>query len=213
MGIDIRYYNYGACEKSGLSRCVTFDTKEKILTQFDLSDLPSDITIISSVLKLTLESYYYNNEEDYKPVKPHRVLREWNEGDKNSSQATDGEVNWIYAKHKQVSWTTEGAGDIGTDIASQEDPDSVTDPVWDENAVHEVDLSNSTQTIIAGAVNNGWLLRNEIVNEFTIVYYSDDVATVDYRPKLIIEYDDNVYWKIGKVGWHGENKPFKWIFN
>jgi len=189
-------YNYGSCDYMEIGWYGPLGAFYKGIIQFDLSDIPANANIISSILKVTQNPSYCDDPGagNYIPIQPHRVLREWNEGNKCVSESSDGEVNWNYAKHNQVAWTTAGAEDIGTDIAEQEDPDALESYDCTAYKVYDIDLTASTQTIINGATNNGWLLPRRNDNSGSnqgIRFYTDDASNANYRPKLVIEYTES----------------------
>jgi len=177
---------------------------KNILIKFDLSDIPQNSTIISSILSL----YMYSNHGDI-TIRKYRILRDWGEGNKNVAEATEGESSWAwYARPNE--WSIWGAQSIGEDIAEADDDDTTILYSQGRNIWVDFDVTASTQQIINTGINYGWKLGG--VNAPLLKYVRFEASDWDMHPKLTIEYDD-IYWHIGRVGWEGQGRPFKWIFD
>ena len=184
------------------------DTEEikNVLIKFDLSDIPQNSTIISSILSL----YMYSNHGDI-TIRKYRILRDWGEGNKDIAEATEGESSWAwYARPNE--WSTWGAQSIGEDIAEADDDDTTILYSQGVNIWVDFDVTASTQQIINTGINYGWKLGG--VNAPSLKYVRFKASDWDMHPKITVEYTlpDNIYWKIGRVGWEGQGRPFKWIF-
>ncbi len=202
-------YNAGAWNIVEISWSSSLQSYTSGLFRFDLSSIPLGCSIISSTLTVTQGCWSGRCVDpgagNYIPIVPHRVLRDWNEGNKSWQAASTGEVTWNSARYNQESWTTSGAKNVGTDIASQEDPDGITEyNCCTDGTTYDIDLTTSTQTIIDGASNYGWILkRNDVTSGSyqTFAIHSDDSSTASYRPKLVVVYEvDNYSWG-ENVGW------------
>lgn len=176
---------------------------KNILIKFNLDDIPSGSIINSSTLSL----YMYSNHGDV-TIRKYRILRDWGEGNKNIAEATEGESSWAwYARPNE--WSTWGAQSIGEDIAEADDDDTTILSSQGADIWVDFDVTASTQQIINTGINYGWKLGG--VNAPSLKYVRFHSSDWDMHPKLTVEYDD-IYWHIGEVGWHSQNKPFKWKY-
>ncbi|RKZ25568.1 hypothetical protein DRQ26_05700 [bacterium] len=162
--------------------------------------IPSSGTIISAILSLYIASDYY--EEGNAPGTIHRVLRQWGEGDKQGTEADDGEcAGYWYMKPNY--WTSYGADSIGNDIAASVDPNISLASGY--NKWKDIDVSASLQNIIDSGNNYGWLLKRTNDNSYTYTqesFVSSDNTDYDpiYRPKLTIEYEEGGIFIPAKLG-------------
>jgi len=180
----------------------TYD-KTRFIIQFDLSDIPSGANINSADLKLY--PLYINKAIT---IECHRLVTEWNEGNKHDeyNTADDGECCWKSPKYNQADdWDGGDFDSYHTDVITD---DGIQWYTWDVTQQIQNSLSN----------NKGLILKKDDDSYYD--YDENGFVTsgctdwTDKRPKLIIEYTaDDIYWKIHRVGWEGEERPFVWIFD
>ncbi|RLC36649.1 hypothetical protein DRH29_04095 [candidate division Kazan bacterium] len=206
-------YNFGACEHIwfGVDARATPHKYLRILIKFDLSDIPANSNIISAI-----ETHYIYSapNQPFHEIFIYRLLRDWSEGAHCWSNATTGESNWHYYS-KPDEWDEPGADGAGTDRVS--DCDNHTTGLISTNDPLEFNVENAVQAIVNGATNYGWRVNSEDVDDGIDAgtdYYTDNASDASKRPKLTIEYTipDNIYWEIGRVGWEGQGRPFKWMY-
>jgi hypothetical protein len=150
------------------------------LVNFDLSSIPSNATIVSATLTLTL-SVGSMDADDYNI---YRVLRDWSE-----SQATWN--SWSTSN----SWTTAGCNSNGNDadlstawstiaLSNAEAQNTPIDFVFSATGIDEL------QKVIGGTYTNyGWkIIKSTGGNAYS--FYSSSSTTSTYRPKLVIEYNE-----------------------
>ncbi|MEW6093469.1 MAG: LamG-like jellyroll fold domain-containing protein [Chloroflexota bacterium] len=145
------------------------------LLKFDLSSIPSNATVLSVTLTLTVTS---DGSTAARDICVYRLKRDWVE-----SQAT-----WnIYATGSY--WQTGGAGgandydstNIGcTSMAAEEAVG--TQKTWALSTA-------AIQEMVSGSwTNKSFLLRMTTESNSAYSFASSDNATASYRPKLVIEY-------------------------
>ncbi len=89
----------------------TYKTRGLVKVDF-LSSLQSAGVIDSS--DISAATLYLYGDEEYsstdRTVYVHRILKDWNEGDKDGEAAATGESTWNSAKHNVTAWSTAGVG-------------------------------------------------------------------------------------------------------
>jgi hypothetical protein len=154
----------------------------RALIKFDLTGIPSDATITSATLTLTIKTDNSSNARDYKI---YRSLRAWNEGTATWNIWDTGN-----------NWTTAGAGGSGTDVdystvwstanMGASDPVNTTkDFVFNGTGITEL------QKMVDGTYsNNGWVIKADTENSDRYSFYSSSATTSSYRPKLVVVYNE-----------------------
>lgn len=156
-----------------------------ILIEFDLSSIPLGSTVYSAELSL-----YETARSTTTSISAYRILRDWNEGNKNGTAAESSEVDWVHYNHDSGTWTTPGARGSTTDRAAAA---SATDATFDATVNHFHSWSGAgmvadVQAWVDGTENNGWVLYGD--GAYSRLKTSDDAAAAS-RPKLTITYGAN----------------------
>lgn len=157
------------------------------LVAFDLSSLPSGITIDSAKLVMSLSSSTNNTLEI------HKVTSNWTEGSSSATggagvAATANDVTWLHSSYSTVFWTTAG-GDFETTAAATASISAGATSVSFSGTA----LTAQVAAWIANPTTNyGWLLKSN--NETTASgniekFYSRESATSDaLKPTLLVYY-------------------------
>jgi hypothetical protein len=157
-------------------------SERRNLIRFDLSAL-SGVTAVASA---TLEFYVYDDWfSTGVTVKTARLLREWNEGTKDSATAGTGEATWNSAKHNQVAWTTAGADSLNNDRTAFSATMAWTST---ENEFKSLNVQAWAEDwLVDGSPNYGMLVAGVNNAELDLVR-SREYASASLRPKLTIDY-------------------------
>jgi hypothetical protein len=161
--------------------------------QFNLSPLPSNVTIQSAYLNLT----YALQTEGSLPmnISVYRVLKSWKTGNGTDPSILPdiGEVCWNYSRYNTNLWSVQGAEGIATDregtAQSTRSFDSST-PLGSE-----VSWTLNTSTIQAwannGTINYGFILKtpnSNNINATRYQFWSSEYGLTSSRPKLVITF-------------------------
>lgn len=144
--------NAGARAKGNIYNTGPGD-RNNVAMKVGLTSLPPGATIVDSYFGLDVFTVSVG------PVTTdfHKLLRDWNEGNKDIVSASAGEVTWTSAKHSQVLWTTAGAMGNGTDrVGALEGTFVLSSPASDV----KVQMTNATtQDWIDTPANNNGLMH------------------------------------------------------
>ena len=171
--------------------------KNRALTRFDFSSLPTNTVILSATLQIEV-----TRQPDEPPNNTtfglHRMLRPWGEGNKNpatqpgkGSPASPGEATWECAFHPTNLWTIPGgAPDVdysSVESASQFIYGTGASPYRFETTP---ELVGDVSFWVRNAASNfGWmLLCNEEFLNFTARRFSTREDTANAPPFLEVEY-------------------------
>jgi len=153
----------------------------RMLTSFDLRDIPTTATISSA----TLSTWRRYGAPSGATVNAHRVTQQWKEGVSPTTDCVGKGATW-YESEPGHKWSTPG-GDYDPAVAA-----SATIP----SAVAGFDqfsLTSLVQSWVRGDTpNHGVLLRaaGESASTGLITYASDDFSGPALRPKLTVSYQD-----------------------
>jgi len=158
------------------------------LVQFDLSSVPTNVTIDSVKLVMSLQTSADMTIEMYK------VTSDWGEGTSYSAggagvAATTNDVTWLHSFYNSTFWTKPG-GDYDATIA-----DSKTIKSTDTTMIMSSDQmkANVAAWVTDASTNHGWLLKstNETISAKGIIakFYSKETApTQDKKPTMKVYY-------------------------
>ena len=150
------------------------------LIRFDVSSLPSNSTITSVSLQLTVPDGNVANTPNFAL---HRMITAWVEGNKsgnNGAAATAGEATWNTSGIGD--WESPGAG-IGVDYITSQSADINVNGVGSYNWT-SAGLTADVQAWVSGSsANNGWIMIettgvNQTARRFSAT--SDPALTVVY---------------------------------
>lgn len=148
------------------------------LMYWDLSALPSDITVAAA----TVELYRYDGDaSNPMQVALYRVTQEWAEGSGDFSPSPGG-ATWITATAGTV-WTSPG-GEYNTTALDQ-----TTIPTSIGAAWIRLDATSAVQAWVDGSADNYGLLLRPLSGSSTYHYYhSREAITATLRPRLVVTY-------------------------
>jgi hypothetical protein len=182
----------------------------RALVVFDLSSIPTEAIVQSAELTLHLGQYAGMSGgaggTATSLIGLHRVTSTWGEGETQRSvpptdsfaqigqgaDALDGDVTWdarFYSAAAPELWNAPGGDFVAAASAGQDMGRTVNAPVTWPSTVAVV---NDVQNWIANqAANFGWLLMHddETISASFRGFYSCDVATAAYHPKLTVVYE------------------------
>lgn len=172
--------NAGAVDELAIRvRPASYDLRT--LLRFDVSSLPSNVTIESAILTLTC----YRTASDMS-VGVFKGLVPWIEGTGNYSPAGAGEPCWTFREYNTVAWGADG-GLAGTDFEAVAE-DSKALP---SQAAYTLDITDMAAAWVADpTVNFGlWLLQVGASTTEYASFRSRHYATASSRPKLTIAWN------------------------
>jgi hypothetical protein len=168
----------------------------RALIRFNLSSIPTNATVTSAVLTLTVIKADHAGPATYNL---HRVLKDWNEGVGTSgtgtsdtgAQALDGETTWTARIFPSTNWTSAGASST-SDASSTISAFTVLSNAntgnytWGSTANMVSDVQvwvNNTNS------NFGWLFKDALETSGTARRWaSRENATASSRPSLVVNY-------------------------
>ncbi|MBI5412145.1 DNRLRE domain-containing protein, partial [Candidatus Peregrinibacteria bacterium] len=148
---------------------------QRSLVKFDLSSLPTGVTITSATLQL-MESSTFGLP---KTISVHRLTHDWTEG--NGSSGSGATWTQYDGSH---SWGSSG-GDFSP---SSSDESLVWWNPWDFPKIDEWDVTNDVEKIVRGTYNNyGWLLKNKYEDNSQWYWFFQSREGTSH-PQLVINY-------------------------
>lgn len=166
------------------------DNVIRSLLKFDVSTIPTDITILSSSLDLWFSS---TNNSSMVDVSLYKMGRDWNEN----------EASWNYAKTSpSTSWTTKGGDYISSNKLAT--VSGLTNPTTLDNDMKQWDIPIH---IIQNwkdnpSTNYGFMIKSdtEATNSYKKFISSEHTADSKYKPLFVVTYRTNArlgleeYW-------------------
>jgi hypothetical protein len=159
-------------------------TDARGLMKYDVSALSGLISASSQIIsaKLYVQSTNHNGGDII--IDAHRILREWNQGNKNSAPATTGEMTWSSAKYLVELWGTEGCDNTANDrLAIISDTATVNASFTFFNWDVTVDVKD----FFDGTTNYGWILKTSLLDTGTgTSSFANSRYSASQRPYLEI---------------------------
>jgi hypothetical protein len=178
--------NAGAYTLVNLGHSGVADLNYRPMLQFDLSSIPRSATVKSSVLTLYRVSNSGTQEYTYGAYK---ILRAWTEGTGTPGVTSNGATWNTY--NGVTAWGTAGCNNTTTDrSATPENPHAINyagDNTW------SIPLMTQ-EWVRSPSTNNGLIILTEdawVAQGYWSAGASDN-ATASLRPKLTVEYTDDV---------------------
>jgi hypothetical protein len=166
------------------------------LLRFDVSAIPPGSTIQSVTLAITVD--LGSPGSGSKPLTIHRLLADWGEGTNYAGgnggngglPAQAGDATWNSNHHGASAWTTAG-GDSATSPSAALSIGTTGDLQY---LVSDPDLTADVQAWVNDpSMNFGWLfIGKEDSTSTARRLYSREDATLNFRPKLTIDYIEPV---------------------
>jgi alpha-glucosidase (family GH31 glycosyl hydrolase) len=179
--------NAGGNDRFEVSRYTgTYTNDDKAaLLKFDLSSIPSNATITSATVELTLVEC--RNGTAAKSIEVHKLNRAWGEGTKTGVDgvtATSGESSWTCSAYS-TQWTTAG-GDYNSTAVDTKSIGSTIGTVYSWN------VTSLVQGWVSSSSTNYGMAFMEAVPQSTSNgtkdFASKEYATASSRPKLTVTY-------------------------
>jgi len=158
------------------------------LIKFDLTELSNLITDSSQIVSAHLKMKSgFKTGNDFN-VDAFRVLKHWNEGNKDHAQATTDEVTWRYQYYNHTQWSTHGCDDAGLDRESSAAATvQATGTGW-----YSWDVTQSVKDMFDSDNYDGWVLKSQTESDNNwMSFYSSEDADSSKRPYLEITYDNS----------------------
>lgn len=164
-------------------------SRRRSLLEFDLSSLPNP----ELLTKVTLRLHLVTVTTVDLTIGLHRVTTAWTAGTSdptgNESQgvtAVLGDSTWLHSSMPTL-WSTPG-GDFAPTASAQALVTSTSGNFeWSSTGL----LDDVKQFILTPSLNHGWLMMgDESIAQSAKRFESMNSATVDFRPRLILEYAD-----------------------
>ncbi len=162
-------------------------SKRRATVRFDLSDVPSDVELLSAELTMNFRS---SNPGD-RQFDLHRLLNDWSEGPSASISggqgvpASEGDTTWLHRDNPSSLWETEG-GDFVSSASASLLVDSSGSFSW----ASTVSLLSDLETWIDDPSQNyGWIIVGDETRSRTVMQIASRSNPVeDFRPVLSIAY-------------------------
>jgi hypothetical protein len=155
------------------------------LLKFDISTIPSNATVTSATVELTLVEC--RNGTPTKSIEVRKLNRAWGEGSKtgiDGGTATSGECSWTYSAYS-TQWTNPG-GDYDSTAADTKSIASTTGTKYTWN------ITGMVQGWVTTASSNYGIIFLETSQQSTQngtkCFAAKEYATVASRPKLTVVY-------------------------
>lgn len=143
------------------------DGRYRGLIRFDLSSIPSGVTILEARLELNL--YYPSGTFQPMTLKAYPIRRPWNVS----------EVTW------NQPWATPGCGDTSTDRAAT----PAGSIIISQSGLHRLDVTSAVAGWVADpSANHGLLLISEAPIGMQYNYRASEYTVLTDRPKLVVTY-------------------------
>jgi hypothetical protein len=162
----------------GVGHYTTDSATRRTLIKFDLSSIPSGVTINGGTLAITFRDDYAGAAGT---ICAYRQLKNW-----VSNQST-----WnIMATG--TNWTSAGAFNAA-DCEQTESGSATFTATETMNTVKNIPISASklSEWISGGTANYGFLLKNTAESNNLYQYHSTNSLTASYRPTLTIDYTES----------------------
>lgn len=166
-------------QNNGMQPTVTVRNSDpqRALVQFDLSSIPSCVTVSDARLRLRITA----PDTTLRTYEVHRLTASWTEGDGTASSG----VTWS-TRDGSTSWMTAGGDFIA----------AATDAVATGTAAAflEWNVTADVQAFLAGtAANAGWLVKDDTESGTGVefIFASKDNATVSHQPQLVLTVSGN----------------------
>ena len=175
------------------------DTRRRALLKFDLSSVPSGVTLTSASVYLTITKQI---AQDF-TFNLHRMNEDWGEGTSNAGEPgglgvspTTNDATWSHRFYPATFWPSPGAEGsyVSTPSAAKSVGNFLTEPVqvWTGATL----LTDVQGWITNPASNFGWIIRGDDTEEATAYSatrfgsrnYNQSNAAY-YRPKLEVTYN------------------------
>lgn len=177
--------NYGA--NVNILTGQVFGNVYRGMIKFDLSSLPSGVSIVSAILELNCSSAEQTAAWN---VSAHRALTQWFEGNATGTPPTGDGSTWNHRNaNGSAAWSGGAGGGAGSDYASTP---TATAAVTTINNWYSWDVTADVAAFAAGsAANHGWWLIGQNSNgSYKAFKSSDDNLGPTLRPKLTVTYTD-----------------------
>jgi len=160
--------NYG---HTGALSIRTAGTKRPVL-YFDVSRIPSGVTIMNASLEL--RATYYKSHSHEMTAHVYGLKREWVEMETTWQEARDG-----------VPWTLQGADDT---IDDRDDAETCAVVMPDPSQWYAFDITSLVQAWVDGARPNYGLMLYATGNTVEMSFYSSEYSLPAERPRLVVQY-------------------------
>lgn len=156
----------------------------RALVAFDLASIPTNATLLSAELRLTLNKLAASAAGT--ALNLHRLSETWGEGTSlggggSGAQATPGDATWERRFYDTLSWTTNGGTFSGTVTAS------ATPAAAGLVTLTSAQLQADVQSWIATPAGNaGWILRGDEATENSVFRFDSRQSGV--APTLVLSY-------------------------
>ncbi|MGE5256959.1 MAG: DNRLRE domain-containing protein, partial [Hyphomicrobiales bacterium] len=187
--------NFGAYDTVYVGRKGTAtgdDRTYRGLIKFNFSNIP--ISNASQIISAKLWVYIAGNEGSGNIVDAHRVLKSWNQGNKNNSTGQTGEVTWR-CQTVPTQWSAWGCDGSGTD---REAAVAASTSINFNNTWFSFDVTSSVQWMFTNNQYFGWLLKRNTEPDAKnrLWFYSSTYGDASRRPFLEITYSDSAQLRV-----------------
>lgn len=161
----------------------------RALIAFDLDGKIPSCANIKSVT-LTLQARKAAGEGKSVPIKLHRVLSNWGEGESNSqggrgAAAEKDDATWLYSFYDRTTWQNSG-GDFSPRASGVQPVSGANTYTWNSTAAMVADVQmwlNSPEK------NFGWLLEgNETTKQTVKSFASRETTDMTAKPQLTVNF-------------------------
>jgi len=162
---------------------------QRALLRFDLSSIPASAVVTRVTLSLNVDRVPPSASPT--TVRLHRVNAEWGEGPSinfggNGAPTEIGDANWEFRIYPEKLWDTNGGDYQPTASSTLSVPGQIGRVTWPSTAAL---ISDVTAWLTNPDANFGWLVRgNETGTRTSRKYTSRNVADIDLRPTLVVEF-------------------------
>jgi len=178
---------HGSCDYTRVGTQGTAARLRRSLVEFDVSVLPSDITITNAYYS----NYIYEIRAGDTTLNLHRLTHSWTEGSGDCSDNNNDATGATWDNYDgSNAWGSVG-GDFDASYDTQEVP--VVD-IW-----LNYTITSLVNEWYSGTPNYGFILVPDAEGSKNIESraYSSDYATAGDRPKLFVTYEPSCYYKAG----------------
>ena len=179
-------YNWGVTAGFYVGKVSTYNMRG--LLQFDISGLPDDAVISSTVLSFYLEA---ENSANIRTQRVFRLKREWVEGTRDEAEDNPATGATWQRYDTTNSWQT--AGGFGANDCEQTDIGSVSLSASESVGWKDISITATSKTDLDYGLENagnatGWLIKKDTEIGDRHNFTSSDGATAANRPKLVVNY-------------------------
>lgn len=165
----------------------TANATRRGLIKFDLVGIPPFVSVVSATLYLTMSQTVAGPQ----PVRLHRALADWGEGDSKAGgmegaggSAAVGDATWIHSFYTTTLWATPG-GDFVITATATTTVGAVGGYRWTSPSV----VSDVESWLNSPATNYGWLLTGNEGSPMTAKRFNTkEHPSPSARPLLVVTY-------------------------